>query len=106
MKIKLCVANFFLQAASCFLWVTNLNKKIFELQVVFYELKIESLILRIFWVESLRLNCFLQVEHLRYQFTNYQHMFESNFKEINLCKLCDKAVLIKWTLTLDNWDLR
>ena len=31
-------------------------------------------------------------------------MFESNFKEINLRKLCDKAVSIKWILTLDNWN--
>ena len=31
-------------------------------------------------------------------------MFESIFKDINLCKLCDKAVLIKYILTLDNWN--
>ena len=68
MEIKLWVANCFLQAASCFLWVTNLKKQFFELQVVFYELKIENFIWRILRVESLRLNCFLQVEHLRYQF--------------------------------------
>ena len=31
-------------------------------------------------------------------------MFESNFKEINFRKLCDKAVLIKCTLALDHWN--
>ena len=31
-------------------------------------------------------------------------MFKSNFKEINLRKLCDKAVLMKCILTLDNWN--
>ena len=34
-------------------------------------------------------------------FTNYHHMVESNFKGINLRKLCEKAVLIKCILTLD-----
>ena len=29
-------------------------------------------------------------------------MFESNFKEINFRKLCDKAILIKCILTLDD----
>ena len=31
-------------------------------------------------------------------------MFESNFKEINLRKLCDQAILINCILTLDNWN--
>ena len=31
-------------------------------------------------------------------------MFESNFKEINFRKLCGKAALIKYILTLDNWN--
>ena len=31
-------------------------------------------------------------------------MFKSNFKEINLCKLYDKAVLTKGILTYDNWN--
>ena len=35
-------------------------------------------------------------------FTNYHHMVESNFKGINLRKLCEKAILIKCILTLDN----
>ena len=26
-------------------------------------------------------------------FTNYHHMFESNFQRINLRKLCEKAIL-------------
>ena len=29
-------------------------------------------------------------------------MVESNFKEINLRKLCEKAILVKCNLTLDN----
>ena len=33
-------------------------------------------------------------------------MFKSNFKEINLRKLCDEAVLMKCILTLDNWNAR
>ena len=33
-------------------------------------------------------------------------MFKSNFKEINLRKLCDEAVLMKCILTLDNWNTR
>ena len=35
-------------------------------------------------------------------FTNYDHMTESNFKGINLRKLCEKAISVKCTLTLDN----
>ena len=35
-------------------------------------------------------------------FTNYHHMVESNFKGTNLRKLCEKAILIKCILTLDN----
>ena len=35
-------------------------------------------------------------------FTNYHHMAESNFKGINLRKLCGKAILIKCILTVDN----
>ena len=35
-------------------------------------------------------------------FTNYHHMVGSNFKGINLCKLCGKAILMKCILTLDN----
>ena len=33
---------------------------------------------------------------------NYYHMNESNFKGINLRKLCEKAIIIKSILTLDN----
>ena len=33
-------------------------------------------------------------------------MFKSNFKEINLRKLCDEAVLMKCILTFDNWNTR
>ena len=36
------------------------------------------------------------------RFTNYHHMYESNFKGINLRKLCEKAILIKCISTLDN----
>ena len=32
-------------------------------------------------------------------------MLESNFKELNLRKLCDKAALTKRILTLDNWNI-
>ena len=35
-------------------------------------------------------------------FTNYDHMIESNFKGLNLRKLCEKTILIKCILTLDN----
>ena len=35
-------------------------------------------------------------------FTNFYRMVQSNFKEINLRKLCEKAILIKCILTLDN----
>ena len=35
-------------------------------------------------------------------FANYNRKVELNFKAINLCKLCDKAILIKCNLTLDN----
>ena len=33
--------------------------------------------------------------------TNYHHMAESNFKKINICKLCEKAILIKCILTFN-----
>ena len=36
------------------------------------------------------------------KFTNYHYMVESNFKRINIGKLCEKAFLIKCILTLDN----
>ena len=39
-------------------------------------------------------------------FTNYHHMVESNFMGINLCKLYEKSVLIKWILTFDNSNTR
>ena len=35
-------------------------------------------------------------------FTNYQPMFETNLKEINLRKLCKEVILIKCVLTFDN----
>ena len=35
-------------------------------------------------------------------FTNYHHVIESNFKGINLRKLCEKTILIKYILNLDN----
>ena len=35
-------------------------------------------------------------------FTSYHHMVESNLKWINLRILCEKAILIKCILTLDN----
>ena len=35
-------------------------------------------------------------------FTNYDHMVESSCKGINLRKLCEKAILIKYILTLDD----
>ena len=36
------------------------------------------------------------------KFTNYHHMVGSKFKGINLRKLCEKDILIKCILTLDN----
>ena len=36
-------------------------------------------------------------------FTNYRHMLESNFKRINLRKLC--IILIKCILTIDTSDI-
>ena len=35
-------------------------------------------------------------------FTNNHHMVQSNFKGINLRKLCEKTISIKCILTLDN----
>ena len=35
-------------------------------------------------------------------FTSYQVMVEPEFKRINLRKLCEKAILIKFILTLEN----
>ena len=35
-------------------------------------------------------------------FVNYNNMVKSNFKEINLCKLSQKPILMKCNLTLDN----
>ena len=46
-------------------------------------------------------SCFLQAEHFRCQFTNYHHIIESNFKGINLCELCEKAILMKCVLSLE-----
>ena len=34
-------------------------------------------------------------------FTNYHHMFESNFKRLYLRWLCEKTILIKCNSTLD-----
>ena len=34
-------------------------------------------------------------------FTNYHHMFQSNFKAINLRKLCEEAILIKCILSFE-----
>ena len=45
---------------------------------------------------------FYQLNIYNVNFTNYHHMVESNFKGINLRKLCEKAILIKCILTLDN----
>ena len=35
-------------------------------------------------------------------FVNYYHMVESNFKEINFRKLCEKINLVKFNWTLDD----
>ena len=53
-KIKLWVASCFFFFLSSFLWVKNLKKYFFELQVVLYEWKIENFTLKVLQVESLQ----------------------------------------------------
>ena len=68
-----------LRVASYVLWVENSKILFYEFPVAFYRLNIYDA-----------------------NYTNYHHMVESNFKGINLHKLCEKAVLINCILTLDN----
>ena len=79
-EIKLRVPSYFLRVASSFLRVENLRKKF---------LRVSSCVL---WVENFKkIFCDLPV-------TKYNHMDESN---LNICKLCGKAILIKCILTID-----
>ena len=48
---------------------------------------------------------FYKLNNYDANFANYHHMVESNFKGINLRKLCEKAILIKCILTLDNTNI-
>ena len=75
-----------------------------ELRFASWEFKIINL-----QVESLRTIKFTSCEVAFYElkiydasFTNYDHMFEPDFKEINLCNLCENTILIKWILILTN----
>ena len=52
-------------------------------------------------VSELR-NCLLQTSIFDLNFRNYHLMIESN---LNLRKLCEKAILIKCILTLDNSNI-
>ena len=68
-----------LRVASCVLWVENLKILFYKLPVDFYKSNIYGA-----------------------NYTNYHHMVESNLKGINLRKMCEKAILIKCILTLNN----
>ena len=86
MEIKLWVASCFLQAASCVLWNKDLkfhckSFTCWKFKLVFTRWTFKMPILQIII------------------------MFKSNFKEINLRKLYDKAVLTKGILTYDNWNI-
>ena len=70
-----------LQVASCFLRV--LDDKFTSCEVAFYKFNIYDA-----------------------NFVNYNHMVESNFKKINLRKLCEKIIFVKCNLTLDNSNTR
>ena len=82
----------------------NLKILFYKLPVTFYELKVNggkitSLKFKVIMFTScevVRLNIYDA------NFTNYNYKVESNFKAINLCKLWEKAILIKCNLTLDN----
>ena len=109
-KIKLRVPSCFLRVASWLLRVQNLRKQFYELQVVFYELKIYKvyfLSCQLLWRFKMIMftSCeiaFYKLNIYDYNFVNYNNMVKSNFKEINLCKLSQKPILIKCNLTLDN----
>ena len=58
-------------------------------------------------VESLRLcyklrSCLLQFEHLRCQFCELSSHVRIKFQGINPHKLCEKAILMKFILSLNN----
>ena len=48
---------------------------------------------------------FFKLNILDANFTNYYLMYESNFKGINLRKLCEMAIVTKCILTLDNLNI-
>ena len=64
---------------------------------------VDTTLHRLFCWEKFSVNYFYKLNIEDDNFTNYHHLFESNFKELNLRKLCHKTVLIKCILTLNNW---
>ena len=82
----------------------NLKILFYKLPVTFYELKVNGdkitslkfKVIMLMSCEVVRLNIYDA------NFANYNYKVESNVKAINLCKLWEKAILIKCSLTLDN----
>ena len=82
-----------LQVASCISWVENFKN-------LFYQLPVTSWNFKMIMFTSCEV-AFYKLKLYHTNFTNYHHMAESNFKGINLHKLCGKAILTEWILTLD-----
>ena len=114
-KLNLRVASSFLRVSnlkknftSCKLCFVSWKLRSFfsELPVAFYELKVKDDKLTS-W--KFKMIIFTSCEVVFYKlniwdanFKNHHHMLKSNFKGLNLRKLCEKTILIKCTLTLDN----
>ena len=95
-----------LRVTSCVLWVAKLKILFYELPVAFYDLKVYD---DKFTSWKFKMMTFTSCEVAFYKlnvydvnFTNCHHMVESNFKGINLRKLCQEPILIKCILTFDN----
>ena len=89
--------NFFFRFASYFLRIESLIWQYLR----FTKLPFTNWTIKSFVTEASAVFA-LEIKELRCQSMNYHRMFESSFKITSNCKLCDKAILIKRILTLDN----
>ena len=94
-----------LQVASWVLWVEKFYFTSYQLLFASWNFKTDK-----FTSWQLKMIIFMSRNVIFYKlniydanFTNYHHMFESNFKGINLRKLCQEAILIKCFLTLERY---
>ena len=95
-----------LRVASCVLWAKKSKILFYELPAAFYKLKVEDDKSTSWMFKMIKfMSCevtFYKLNICDANFTNYHHIFESNFNDKNIRKLWEEAISIKCILTLHN----